>query len=71
MSDFGNNSGGLGNLFWRLKFPTLCDVTHDLVYCTGRGIPTGFGRVFHLGMGMGMDSCTRELQNKPWIIQNR
>jgi len=36
----------------------------------GRGIPTGFGWVFHLGTGMGMDSCIHELQNKPWIIQN-
>jgi len=41
-----------------------------VVYCTGRGIPTDFGRVFRPGTGTGMDSCTRELQNEPWIIQN-
>ena len=59
--------GGVGSGQWAQKtFRTL----KPLVYCMGRGIPIGFGWVLHPGMGMGLDSCTCELQNKPWIIQN-
>ena len=59
-------NAAMQNMSYLLVYMSRCQ---QLEYCMGRGIPTGFGWVFCLGMGLGMGSCTHELQNKPWIIK--
>jgi hypothetical protein len=65
----GQEMYGLGNVYRKGHM-----IAEDQIKTTGAGIDMVTDHmivmVVTLDTGMGIDSCTRELQNEPWIIQN-